>query len=80
MRFTVIWSQDALDQLADLWTAAADRNAVTAAQHQVDQLLLIDPHTRGVPFFGDRLLFVAPLRVAFSVNWMDMIAEVFDVW
>ena len=80
MRFTVIWSQDALDQLADLWTASTNRNAVTAAQHQVDQILRVDPDTQGVPFYGDRLLFVAPLHVAFSVNRMDMIVEVFDVW
>lgn len=72
MRFTVIWSLIAVDQLTELWLNAADRNAVTAAQHQVDQLLLVDPDTQGSPFFGDRMLVVAPLDVVFSINWMDM--------
>jgi len=80
MRFTVIWSQDALDQLTALWLRAANRNAVTAAQHQIDQLLRIDPDTRGFPFFGDRVLVVPPLRVRFSINTMDMIVEVLRVW
>lgn len=62
MRFTVIWSVIALDQLTELWLNAADQNAVTAAQHQIDQLLLVDPDTQGVPFFGDRLLIVPPPR------------------
>jgi len=80
MRFTVIWSRFAQDLLALLWIQAADRNAVTAASHRIDRLLRVDPDTRGVPFFGDRLLVVPPLRVRFSINSMDMIVEVFDVW
>jgi hypothetical protein len=78
--FTVVWSPFALDRLAELWLRAADRNAVTAAGHRIDQLLRVDPHTRGVPFFGDRVIHVPPLRAAFSVNRMDTIVDVFDVW
>jgi hypothetical protein len=80
MRFTVIWSQFALDQLADLWLNATDRNAVTVAQHQIDQLLRVDPDLQGVPFFGDRALVVLPLRIRYSINQMDMMVEVLDVW
>ena len=80
MRFTVIWSQFAQDQLADLWVNASDRNAITAAQHRIDQLLLIDADTQGIPFFGGRLLLVAPLHVLFTINLMDMQVEIYDVW
>ena len=80
MRFTVTWSPSAQIQLARLWLAAADRNSVTAAQHQIDQLLRVDPHLRGFPFFGDRVLSVAPLHVRFSIDTMDMIVEVAEVW
>jgi hypothetical protein len=80
MRFTVIWSLIALDQLTELWLSTTDQNAVTAAQHQIDQLLLVDPDTQGVPFFGDRLLTVLPLRAVFSINTMDMQAVVEQVW
>jgi hypothetical protein len=79
MRFTVIWSQHAQDQLAPLWLNATDRNVVTAAQYQVDQLLLVDPDTRGIPFFGSRLLLVAPPHILFTINTADM-QEVYDVW
>jgi hypothetical protein len=80
MRFTVIWSQLAQDQLAVLWLNATDRNAVTTAQHQIDQLLVIDPVTQGIPFFGNRLLLLSPLHVAFRINWLDVQVEVYDVW
>jgi hypothetical protein len=80
MRFTVTWTPLALDQLADLWVRSSNRRAVTTAQHQVDQTLRVDPQSQGLPFFGDRILVVPPLRVAFSINWMDMIVEVYDVF
>lgn len=80
MRFTVIWSPVAEDQLTELWLHATDRNAVTRAQHQIDQLLRIDPDRQGVPFFGDRLLVALPLRAVFSINWMDMQVVVERVW
>jgi hypothetical protein len=80
MRFTVIWSPFAQNQLAALWLTATDRNAVTTAQYQIDQLLVVDPDTQGVPFFGNRLLLVLPLHVAFRINWMDVQVEVYDVW
>jgi plasmid stabilization system protein ParE len=80
MRFTVIWSLIAEDQLAELWLNAADRNAVSAAQHQIDQLLRIDPDTQGSPYFGDRVLIVSPLRAVFSINVMDMQVVVEMVW
>jgi hypothetical protein len=80
MRFTVVWSQAALNKLADIWVKAANRNAVTAAQHQIGQLLRVDPDTQGQRFFGDRVLAVAPLVVRFSINRMDMMVEIHDVW
>jgi hypothetical protein len=80
MRFTVVWSLIAEDQLAELWVNATDRNAVTLAQHQIDQLLRVDPDTQGAAFFGDRILVVAPLTVVFSINVMDMQVVVEMVW
>jgi hypothetical protein len=80
MRFTVIWKASALDQLAELWLRSANRNAVAAASHQIDQLLRIDPDTRGFPFFGNYLILVGPLRAIFTVDRMDMKVEVYDVW
>ena len=80
MRFTVIWTPFALDQLAHRWLNSSDRKSVTAAQHQIDQLLRVDAHTLGMPFFGDRILAIPPLRVRFTVNWDDMMVDIIDVW
>lgn len=80
MRFTVVWSEFAQDQLAVVWLLATDRNAVARAQHDIDQALRVDPRLQGIPFFGARALVIPPLRVRFAVNDMDMLFEVFDVW
>ena len=39
MKFIVIWQKKALDELADLWNKAADRNAVVRASDEIDDLL-----------------------------------------
>jgi plasmid stabilization system protein ParE len=39
MRYTVIWTDPAEQDLAALWMAAPDRKAVTSAAHILDQLL-----------------------------------------
>jgi hypothetical protein len=80
MRFTVVWTQDALNQLAGVWNRATDRAAVTAAAHQVDVLLQNDPDTQGMDFYGDRYLIVPPLQIVFAVRPDDMTIEVQLVW
>ena len=80
MRFTVIWSQVAQNQLAELWLNAADRNAVTQASHQIDQLLAIDPDQQGDDFYGDWLLVVPPLQVVYRIVTDDMQVVIDWVW
>jgi hypothetical protein len=80
MRYTVIWTPDALDQLADVWLRATNRNAVTRAAYHIDQILRDDPGTKGVDFYGDRLLVVTPLQVIFVIRPDDRLVEVQQVW
>ena len=80
MRFTVIWSQAAQSQLAELWVNATDRNAVTRASHQIDQLLAIDPDQQGIDFYGDWLLVVTPLQVVYRIIPADMQVVIDRVW
>jgi plasmid stabilization system protein ParE len=80
MRYTVIWTPDALDQLADVWLRATNRNAVTQAAYQIDQILRDDPGSKGVEFYGDRLLVVTPLQVIFVTRPDDRLVEVQQVW
>ena len=44
MRFTVVWTRAALNQLANIWMAAPDRQAVADATNQIDATLAVDPH------------------------------------
>jgi len=64
--FTVVWLPEALDDLADLWTKATDRQALTDAANAIDRRLRSDADAQGQPFFGRRLLVVAPLAVTFA--------------
>ena len=49
MMFRVEWLQSALDELADVWARAdsAQRGAITAASHAVEQRLQRDPWNEG---------------------------------
>ena len=79
MRFAVVWSQAALNQLADAWNRASNRTAVSVAANHVDVLLRDDPDLQGLDFFGERFLVVGPLRVLFSIDPDDRIVEVREI-
>ncbi|MBA4067140.1 MAG: hypothetical protein C0501_26230 [Isosphaera sp.] len=69
MTFTVVWLPIALTMLADLWTVATDRAAITAASHRLDQRLAADPLNEGESRDGDeRIAFEPPLQILFRVD------------
>jgi plasmid stabilization system protein ParE len=80
MRFEVIWEDIALEDLAQIWMDAEDRDAVRAAASRVDLILANDPDTKGEEFYGGRLLDVDPLHVMFTVRHDDRKAVVLHVW
>jgi hypothetical protein len=41
-RYTVVWLQSALEELADIWLQSPDRNNIAAATHRVDVVLAED--------------------------------------
>ncbi len=72
MRFTVLWTPPAEQNLASVWMASPDRNAVTSAANTIDRLLSEDPETRGeVRFDTVRTLSILPLGVDFEVIEAD---------
>ncbi len=80
MSFTVAWMPLALDELAAIWTAAADQNAVTGASHRIDQRLAIDPLNEGESRDGtERIAFEPPLRILIRVYAAERTVEVFSV-
>jgi hypothetical protein len=69
--FRVEWIQTALDELTDIWTQAnsAERKAITAASHEIDQRLRRDPNNEGESRSGgERILFVPPLSAIFQLE------------
>ena len=81
MRYTVLWSPDAENDLAAIWLDANDRNAVTAAGDQIDAFLHQDAHLQGESRHGRlRILFIPPLAIDFEVIHDDRIARVLTLW
>ncbi len=79
-RFTVVWTQRASDQLAQLWLDSNKRDEVTVAADAIDKQLRDDPDHKGsVASEKVRELFEPPLRVLFSIREPDRIVEVIRI-
>jgi plasmid stabilization system protein ParE len=79
-RYTVVWSGDALNELAELWISARDRNAVSMAAHAIDVELSRDATTKGVEVAeGLRVFFSPPLRIFYTIDEGDRLVEVVRV-
>jgi hypothetical protein len=69
MNYTVLWLRAAEQTLADIWTNATDRNAVTAAADAADTWLRRDPFSFGESRSGSvRLGFLPPLVFLFRID------------
>lgn len=81
MSYTVEWTRKAREQqLADIWLAAANRRAVTAAAHQIDVLLRDDPSAQGESRSRSRrILIVKPLVVMYKIIESQRRVIVFSV-
>jgi hypothetical protein len=82
MNYIVHWTDIALDELAAVWTAAADRNAVTTASHQLEQDLAADPRGRGL-FRASSANYTAvdlPLGIEYDIIEDDKTVRILRVW
>jgi hypothetical protein len=80
IRFTVVWPQSALDELADIWIASRDRDAVTKAANQIDRELADNPLAKGLALMeGLRSFYREPLRILFAIREDDRIVEILKV-
>ena len=81
MKYTVLWVRRAEAKLAQIWSEAADRTAVTHAANSLDTELGNDPEKCGESRAnGERILIVSPLAVTFRDETDDRIVRVVDVW
>lgn len=82
-RFTVVWSQEALDEIAQLWIAADGelRNAIMTAWHKVDEILANEPMNVGESReIGRRVMFEYPLAVKFKVEVSTSTTRLLQIW
>lgn len=69
MKYTVTWLPDSVEMLAEIWTIAHDRRAVTVAANHLDRLLESNPLDVGEERAGaDRIAFEPPLQILFRVD------------
>ena len=69
MNFTVLWRPSALGTLAEIWTASANKTAITSASHRLDQRLAVNPLDEGESRNEDeRITFEPPLQLLFRVD------------
>ena len=81
MIHTVIWTPRALQLLAAVWFATTNRNAVTHATHEIDNVLEMFPTSAGeVVFDTVREFSYPPLTVEFEVDDANHRVFVLSVW
>jgi plasmid stabilization system protein ParE len=81
VNFTIVWSDAAIQDLARIWMAVTDRNAVTQASNQIDQMLSRDAQRVGESRIGnERVAFADPLGVRFEVVVDDLMVTIGAAW
>jgi hypothetical protein len=81
MRYQVHWVSEAEAELAAIWLRAGDRNAVTRAADNIDQMLQANPQEVGESRAEERrILLEPPLGVTFTVSPLDRTVLVLAVW
>jgi plasmid stabilization system protein ParE len=81
MKFTVVWKPSAETKLAEIWTDATDRQAVSSAADSIDALLGVSPLEVGESRVSNtRILTVSPLSVYYDVYEGDRRVAVWAVW
>jgi hypothetical protein len=81
MTFTVVWKPEAERTLAEVWTAARDRQVVTDAADAIEALLRSAPLEVGESRVANmRILVVLPLVVYYDVKPDDRLVAVWAVW
>jgi hypothetical protein len=81
MRYTVLWTPTAENDLADLWLQGPDRDAIRSAADTLDDLLRFDAHSRGESRYESlRVVLAAPLGVDIEVDQDNRTVRVLRAW
>ena len=77
MSYTVTWTPEARARLADIWLEGPNRDRISKAAHQIDEILRASG-TAQAAFLHEGLwaIQIVPLSVVFSVSEPDRMIEV----
>jgi plasmid stabilization system protein ParE len=77
MNVTIIWTARALNQLAEVWTAAEDQQGVTEASYRIEAQIRANPLGAGESRDEDeRIVIDPPLRVLYHVDQARQVVHV----
>ena len=81
MKYTVVWAPDAEQELARLWSDAADRGLIADAANILDRDLARNPAQVGESRpSGLRIAHCLPLGIRFAISEGDRVVRVVAVW
>ena len=72
IRYTVLWQQEAEDELAKIWLDYPDRRRITRAADRIEAVLREDAGQKGLPMPSRAwVLTCSPLSVFFRIDEAD---------
>ena len=79
-RFTIVWLEDAISELAQCWLDVEDRNGVSNAVRSAEQQLSQDPTTEA-RYLSEQLwrFESSPLILYFTIRREDRVVEISNV-
>lgn len=81
MKYSVIWKRSAENDLASIWIAAANRQAITDAVEALEREAATNPLNLGESREENtRVAFRGPLGIQFEVLDSDRLVTVLAVW
>jgi plasmid stabilization system protein ParE len=81
--FAVVWADQALDELADIWVAATPelRDRIEASVRRLGQRLQADPTAIGESRSNNRrVAFDPPIAIIYRIDTAGRSVEVTHVW
>jgi hypothetical protein len=79
MRYTVVWRETALGQLARIWVESDNRNGINETVDAIDAELLNDPDQRGDDYYGDRYVTFPLMWALYRVSPDDRTVHILQV-
>lgn len=79
MRFTVVWMEEAEEELARIWYRSKRQQAIASAANVIDMELKIDAHLKGRLKENNRVLTIRSLAVLYHISMDDRLVRVLSI-